>query len=144
MALPLITDKLRLAIGTNYDWTAGNTFALVVKKNGWTPAESDTFLAGIFVAGAVEVSTADPGFGGADRQEITSAAVGLGSGHAFWSGDAISYPGIPAVAFDTLILYNTVSSDADSWAMAVFDLGAQTGNGSPVTINPAASGYLQW
>lgn len=140
----LITDRLRYQIGLAYDWTAGATYALVVKKNGWTPAESDVFLADVFVAGAAEVSTGSPGYAGTDRQNITSPTVALATGHAFWSGDAISYPGIPAVAFDTLILYNTVTSDADSWVMAVFALGSQTGNGSAVTINPAASGYLEW
>lgn len=145
MASPLIFDKARYYIGLGYDWTAGNTWAVVLRKNAWTPAEGNGFVQTAITAGATEPSTSSPGWSGTDRQHVTSPTVALVSGSAYWNGNGLSYPGIPAAAaFDTLLLYNKVTGDSDSWLIAYYDLGSQTGDGANVTINPAANGYCQW
>lgn len=139
-----IFDVVRLNVASGLvDVTSAALTCVLLEANTWTPSPSDGVVGDALSAGAIEVSTG----GSADRQTLTSGAVNLnGSLHrAIWDWDPISYPNVPnATAFDTLLVYVFVTSDSDSWLICAYDLGAQTGNGSPITINPDSSGTLSW
>ena len=141
-----IFDEVRshLAVDLDFDWTAGNVTAMIVDSGGgalWTPDPTDDVVATILAAGAVEAATP------ADRQTLTTPTSALsGADHlVYMDSDPVVYPNIPnATTYDTLVLFQFVTNDADSWLIAAYDLGAQTGDGSNVTVNPNTLGWLAW
>lgn len=128
-----------LAIARDLDWTAGQVTAMLVDKLTWTPAPADGFVATALAAGAVETS--------GTRTVLTTptAVPGGASNCVFWSADPIVYPGVLlGEAFDTLVLFQQVTNDLDSYLLCSFDLGAQTGDGANVTLNPDTNGFMKW
>lgn len=136
---PIIFDTVRdhLAIVRDFNWTAGTVRAVVLNRLTWTPNASDTFVATATSAGATALGT---------RQTLASPTATLsGVDHCvYWDANPIVYPGIAlSAAFDTLLLYRFVTVDADSYLIAVYDLGSQVGDGASVTLNPDTNGYVK-
>lgn len=139
MAGPLIFDTIRLQISTpGFDWQTVVVQAMLVDAQTWTPAAGDQFVTTILTAGAVEAASSG------DRQTLTTPVAAIVSHKANWSSDPISYPNVTlGTPFDTLVIFAFVTNDADSYLIACFDLGAQTGDGNPISLT-APSGYLDW
>jgi len=136
---PLIFDTARehLAVDLDLDWTAGAVTALLVDKDTWTPSAGDDFVDTALSAGAIETS--------GTRQILPSptATVSGGDHRVYWDGNPIVYPGVlNAETFDTLVLYQAVTNDTDSYLIAAYDLGAQVGDGNNVTLTPDTLGYI--
>lgn len=143
MTTDMIFDAVRthLAVDLDFDFTAGAVMCLLVDAGSWTPSESDAVVGDILTAGATEAAIT------ADRQTLTTPTAALsGTDHlVYWDSDPVVYPGVASsTPFTTLVLFRFVTNDTDSWLIAAFDLGSQSGDGSDVTINPDSLGWLAW
>lgn len=133
-----IFDQLRYNQGLGYDFTAGTAMWIILAAGAWTPGPGDAFVQTALSAGASEPAPSG------DRQAITTPTVTLDTPNhrALWGAGNGSYPGVPNLAaFDTLVLYNFVTNDSDSWLMAAWPQGALAGDGNPITIS-VSGGYL--
>jgi hypothetical protein len=90
---------------------------------------TDSMIQDAIDAGAIEVGT---------RQTITGQFTSTDpSGYSIWSCDSVFYPDIAAAtAFDVAVLFQDNGSDATNLIIAIFGLGAQTGDGSDVQLDP--------
>lgn len=143
MTTDMIFDAVRehLTVDLDFVWTDGSVRCLLVNSDTWTPSPSNGVVGDILGAGADEAATTG------DRQVLGSPAAALsGTDHlVYYDSDPVVYPGVSAaVPFDTLVLFKFVTDDTDSWLIASYDLGAQTGDGADVTINPDSLGWLAW
>lgn len=137
----MIFDKVRehLAVDLDVDWTTDTVRAVLFDSATWTPDESDGFVGTAIGAGAIETS--------GTRQTLANRTAALSGGDhlVYWDGDPIIYPGVLlGEDFDSLVLYRFVTNDADSYLIAHYELGAQTGDGNSITLNPDSLGYLAW
>lgn len=143
MTTDMIFDTVRthLAVDLDFDWTDGSVRCLLVNSDTWTPAAGDAVVGDILGAGADEAASTG------DRQVLATTTAALsGTDHlVYYDSDPVVYPGVASsTPFDTLVLFKFVTDDTDSWLIASYDLGAQSGDGSNVTINPDSLGWLAW
>lgn len=126
-----------LPTGT-FDWVSGTFGATLFLKATWVPDKTDTNLAFIAGAGAVEL--------GVSRQVLTGLLVNPdGPGHkSNQPADTIAF-GSPAPAddYDTLVIYIDGATDADRviiFTIDVSDAGSpRTTDGNPINCVPDAT-----
>jgi hypothetical protein len=129
----------RVQQGLGFDYTAGTVNFVFADDAGlWTPDPEDSYVADITSAGGVLHGT---------RTAVTSPSVTQdGTNHrAIWGANDYNHAGVAlSDVFQWLIAYNLVTSDADSWLIASFDIGAQTGDGNPISVDFNADRLLSW
>lgn len=138
----IIFDNWLNAIATlGTDWVADTIRAALFDSLTWTPAKSDLFVNSATSSGAVEVAAASYA-----RQLVPGRAVVVDGGahRILLDGSTIDF-GILEAGFnyDTLILYDFVTNDTDSFLICAFALGAQTTDGSNVQAVPNAAGFFK-
>lgn len=122
-------------------WPTSNIKCAIFLKNTWTPSKSNAFVADAIGAGAIECAAV-----GYVRVALTSPTVALdGGGHRSLLHSAIADFGALAAGtdFDTFVLYELVTNDADSWLLAAYDVGAQTTSGTGTRFVPDTSGLFR-
>lgn len=122
-------------------WPTSNVECAIFLKDTWTPAKSDAFVADAIGAGAIECAAV-----GYVRVALTSPTLVLdGGGHRELFHAAVADFGALAAGtdFDTLLLYELVTNDADSWPLAAYDVGMQTTSGTGTRFVPDTSGLFK-
>lgn len=125
-------------LDTGFVWTTATIRSMLVNTNTWTPSKSDGFVATILSAGATEVTAAPYA-----RQTVTGKTKTLdGTNHRIQLGiNTIDFGAMVAAQnYNRLVLYNFVTSDADSWLVCALDVGALTTNGVDQQFAPNAAG----
>lgn len=110
-----------------YQWTTGQPHGALFLRDTWTPDKSDGFVLDATGAGAIEVAA--PSYA---RTPIVSAVKNLDAGgHRVLLDAAVIDFGILEAGydFDTLLIFELVTNDGDSWLLSAHDLGAQTTGG---------------
>lgn len=120
-------DSLLDHLLDGYTWTTASVECALFDSATWVPDRTDGFVLAAAGAGAIEVAA--PSY---VRRPLVSPVKNFDVGsHRGLLASAIIDFGIlePGYAFDTLVLYEFVSNDSDSWLLAAFDIGAQTTGG---------------
>jgi hypothetical protein len=129
----------RVKQGLGFDYTAGTVRFVFADDAGlWTPSPENNYVADIVSAGAVLHGT---------RTAVTSPSVTQDATNhrAVWGANDYNHAGVTVgQVFQWLLCYNLVTSDADSWMIASFSLGAQTGDGNPIAVDFNANRLLSW
>lgn len=136
-------NQIRYRIGLGFSWTTSVVRAMLVDSDAWVPNVDDDFVQTILTAGADEMAG-----GGYARVTLGARTVALDDtgNRGLWDcTSAISFGTVTGSdPYDFLVIYNFVTTDADSWLICAFDLGAQAATGSPITFMPHSEGILQW
>jgi hypothetical protein len=129
----------RVQQGLGFDYTAGTVkFVFADDASLWTPDPEDSYVADITAAGGILVG---------NREPVASPGVTQdGTNHrAVWSADDYAHGGVANLTdFQWLVAYNFVTNDSDSWLIASFDFGAQTGDGNPINVDFSSNRLLSW
>lgn len=129
----------RVKQGLGFDYTAGTVRFVFADDAGlWTPAPENNYVADIVTAGAVLHG---------NREVVTSPSVTQDTVNhrAVWGANDYNHGGVALGAvFQWLVAYNLVTTDADSWLIASFSLGAQTGDGNPIAVDFNTNRLLSW
>lgn len=139
MAGPWKFNQARYNIGLGFDYTAAGTYFVLLDRQGWTPDPDDDFVQTVLIAGAVDA--------GGDRTQIVNPVITLDDAgdRALWGADDFVVPNIVLGAdFDTLLHYNLVNDDTDSWLLGAWDLGAQTGDGADINVTVVGGNLYAW
>lgn len=131
-------NQVRYRIGLGYNWTTATVRAAVLLKDTWTPNVDDDFVSTATIAGADIRGS---------RTDLIGKSVALDdtNDRAVWSCSNIVVAGVTlGQTYDSFLIYNFVSSDADSWLIALFDVGLHTAAGGSVVAAVNASGLIPW
>lgn len=126
----LIPDAARAGIADgSIVWTSGTFGVVIVSSDAWSPLRTDAVVADALGAGATEVGT---------RQTISGNSVTTDpSGNSVWTCTEVTYPDIAGgTPFDAAIVFQDNGSDASNTIIGVYGLGAQTGDGADVPLDP--------
>lgn len=124
-----------------YVWTSGDPWAAMFLADTWVPDKGDGSVLAVTAAGAIEVAA--PSY---LRVPVTSPVKVLdGIGHRGLLDSAIIDFGTPETGFDfdTLLIFELVTDDSDSWLIAAYDVGAQTTDGGSQRFVPDTDGLFQ-
>lgn len=125
-----------------YQWTTANVYGMLVLADTWTPAKGDIVVDDAILAGAIEVVAASY-----VRVPLVSPIKNLDTGghRGLLDASVIDFGILESgFDFDTLILFEMITDDSDSWMLCTQDLGAQTTDGvTPERCVPNTDGLFQ-
>jgi hypothetical protein len=139
----LVHDRAKYQMVTgSFNWATMAPRAALVLAGSWTPAASNNYVQDAISAGATELAVS-----GYTRQSLTGLAETQDDAHtrSLIGASVFQFVGMASGgSFDTLILFNLVTTDSDSWLIATYSLGMTYTTAATGTLifSPNAAGIL--
>lgn len=124
---------------TGFTWISADVRGALFLANTWTPNPDNQYLSAATSAGAIELTVS-----GYSRQAIPTKTVAVDTAldAGLLDGDTIVWPISGAGQdYDTVVIYNQVTNDANSFLIAAFTLDTTmttVGGSVYFTLDPAA------